>query len=116
MTDPVEPDIRASESEPVAAQPVQRTALTINIHSWATPIVGLVMFLLGWLGGFFVQSLIEPDRVLPTQEIQSVQPASPTSQANPNPGEVMQMVSAETRHFSGSEDAPVTIIEFSDYQ
>lgn len=48
-------------------------------------------------------------------------PEAPEISVNPNPQprnqeELMAYLVAQTRHFKGSADAPVTIIEFSDFQ
>jgi protein-disulfide isomerase len=90
-------------------------ALTITIQSWATPIVGLAMLILGAVGGFFLRPLIMPGDVPDTTAAQVEAPVV-TAAANPNSAQIMQLVTEQTRHFAGAEDAKVTIIEFSDYQ
>lgn len=35
------------------AEPPSPTALTITIHSWATPVIGLAMLLLGLVAGYY---------------------------------------------------------------
>jgi protein-disulfide isomerase len=44
------------------------------------------------------------------------QPPSPDPEAAATPDELMAMLIEQTRHFQGDPDAPVTIIEFSDFQ
>lgn len=97
-----------------------RAALTIVIHSWATPIVGVLMLVIGLLGGFFIRPLLTP----PSSAIvaspgagaasSSDATAIPPDQAS-NP-ELMALVVGQTRHFKGDPNAPVTVIEFSDFQ
>jgi len=101
---------------PAEEKPGARPALTINIHSWATPIVGLVALLLGLLGGFFLRPLIVPAPEAQT----SGSTANPQETVSPDQAAqrqaLMSQLIAQTRHFKGSPDAPVTIIEFSDFQ
>jgi hypothetical protein len=37
-----------------------RAALTITVQSWATPVVGLVMLVIGLLGGYFGRPFLAP--------------------------------------------------------
>jgi hypothetical protein len=89
--------------------PVKGAALTITIQSWATPIVGLVMLAVGLLGGYYARPLLAPTPSSSSQTTEGTQVSS-ASQA-----ELMEVVIAQTRHFKGDSDAPVTIIEFSDF-
>jgi len=93
----------------------EKTALTIHIHSWATPIVGFLMLVVGLLAGYFVRPVVSPllSKVTPT----------PTASASADTGEstasqpgLKDYVVAQTTHFLGDPNAPVTIIEFSDFQ
>ncbi|TKJ29532.1 MAG: hypothetical protein CEE40_07910 [Chloroflexi bacterium B3_Chlor] len=56
-----------------------------------------------------------------TPEPLSPTPVTPTATAGPSVGNtatptLMDIVAAETRHFVGDPNAPVTIIEFGDFQ
>ncbi len=107
--------------------PNEKTALTIHIHSWATPIVGLVMLVIGLGLGYFGRPFLT---VSQSQELAAAPKITPASQAvDPAAGEAMSQEAApestptlmefligQTRHFKGNPDAPVTFIEFSDYQ
>ena len=99
-----------SQEEPIH-QP-EKTALTIHIHSWATPIVGLLMLVIGLAGGYFLRPTVTPllgkATLTPTA---SEEVSSGASQ----PG-LKDYVVAQTTHFLGDENAPVTVIEFSDFQ
>jgi protein-disulfide isomerase len=118
VTDPVEPDLSdpaADDMESVEESQGKSPALTIVIQSWATPIAALLMLIVGLVGGFFLYPVVLPERQLITEVVNVGQPAA-TAVTNPDAGEVMQVVSQQTKHFIGDEDAPVTIIEFSDFQ
>jgi len=90
-------------------------ALTIVVHSWATPIVGVLMLVIGLLGGYFGRQLLLPQ---PSPGVaSSPAEAVASSQDQPaNPDELMAFVVGQTRHFKGDPNAPVTLIEFSDFQ
>lgn len=98
-----------------ATQPASKTpALVINIQSWATPIVGVVMLLVGLAGGFFLRPSA-PIAAVPTQTPAPAEP--PQSQASETDREaLMAALLPQVRHFLGDPNAPVTIIEFSDFQ
>jgi hypothetical protein len=127
MDDPSEVTPERSESAPLEAPapPPKRSAapsLVINIYTWATPIVGVVMLVIGLLGGYAGRPLIAPS---PTPTATSVPAtpvaAAPPAAAQPTPDpEILKQVMAslipEVRHFKGDPKAPVTIIEFSDFQ
>ncbi len=83
------------ESVPPSAPPTaSRSARKRGIPTW---IVGVVMLVIGMLIGFFGRPLVIP---------------APATGA----AAVVQAVLAQTRHFKGSANAPVTMIEFSDFQ
>ncbi len=105
-------------------------ALTIHIQSWATPLVGVVMLVVGLLGGYLGHPWLAPAlSPTPTKlavEVTSVPPSESSSSASaeqPVPEDqaarqqqLMEMVLSQTRHFKGDQNAPVTLIEFSDFQ
>lgn len=92
-----------------------KPAFTINFYSWATPIVGLVMLLVGLAGGYFGRPLLTQDGKQP--ESQATAPAvSLPEEAPQSAEEMMDLLVGQVRHFKGDANAPVTIIEFSDFQ
>lgn len=106
----------AEDPEETLVSKDERPALTIVIQSWATPIAALVMLIFGLVGGFFLRPVVLPERVMVTEIVNPVQPTSAAVATNPNSGEIMLVVMQQTKHFIGNENAPVTIVEFSDYQ
>jgi hypothetical protein len=109
----------------------KKPPLVINIQSWAIPIVGLVMLIIGIAAGYSSKALIaliNPDST-PTAVVTEVSSAEtvggematlPTSAPQPPSAaeleELMAFLVTQTTHFKGEADAPVTIIEFSDFQ
>jgi hypothetical protein len=105
------------ESEQDQAPEKKKPAMTISIQSWATPIVGLVMLVLGLFGGYYIRPMLDAQADQSDVSIRSQQP----SQDNPGASgagnqELMDYLVSQTRHFRGSETAPVTLIEFGDFQ
>jgi hypothetical protein len=93
----------------------QSPALTINIQSWATPIVGIVMLVVGVLAGFYAR----PSMLGQLPENASVTTpavAIPTADQTESQQRLMATLIPRTRHFLGDPNAPVTIIEFGDFQ
>lgn len=99
----------------IEKQNAEKTALTIHIHTWATPIVGLVMLVFGLLAGYAARPLVSPllSRVTPTP---TVIVEENTSETTTGQQDLKEIVVAQTNHFLGDPQAPVTLIEFSDYQ
>lgn len=91
----------------------RQSAITINIQSWAKPLVGVVMLIIGLLGGYFGRTFIggAEDQAAIPQAIAPVQ-----SQGGAGNEELMTYLVSQVRHFRGDPDAPVTLIEFGDFQ
>jgi hypothetical protein len=111
------PDPSPLEEPPSYAEPVSQNttpALVVNIYSWATPVAGVVMLVVGLLLGYFGRPLLVSSAGSSTQPTQVSQAGSggvttPTA-------DVMAYLVSQTHHIKGNQNAPVTIIEFSDYQ
>lgn len=103
-------------SEPQSAEsPSQPPALTINIHSWATPIVGIVMLVIGALAGFYARPSVLGQLPESTTRAGPVV-AIPTEDRSEAQQQLMASLLPKVRHFLGDSNAPVTIIEFGDFQ
>ena len=108
----------------VDEQVESRPAVVINVQSWATPIVGLLMLVVGLLGGYFGRPLLsEPAAPAGSAALTSPAPVA-TAPANEtgstasaaDRASLMEFLVSQTRHFRGDPEAPVTLIEFSDFQ
>lgn len=127
-----------------AETPQPRAAIMIGpliIQSAATPLVALIMLAVGLVAGYLLRPAFAPAAPVPTPvptpvaKMATVGPlvtgtpvtASSTPQTaagppTPNPTELAQRhaladnLASWTRHFKGNANAPVTIIEFSDFQ
>ena len=97
--------------EPEEVQPKRPPAITINIQSWATPLVGVVMLIIGLLGGYYGRPLVSG-----TKEQTTVPESITPTQADAGNEELMAYLVSQVRHFKGNPDAPVTLIEFGDFQ
>lgn len=83
-------------------------------HVWITIGVGAITFVLGLFGGYVLRPMI-------AQEQQGTQVSAPVDNSGvipsqPGNQEVMAYLESETRHFKGDPNAPVTMIEFSDFK
>ena len=79
------------------------------------------MLAVGLLGGYILRPLVSPQSPASSASPKSTETSSPGVSANDqnqlsNPEELMAAVVAQTRHFKGDPEAPVTIIEFGDFQ
>ena len=119
ITEELLPELEDTEDTQESPERSQ-AAFTIVVQSWATPILGIIMLIVGLLGGYYGRPLLETDQKsialddTPLTSTQSV----PTPDANlaAQQQELMAMIVSETRHFQGDPNAPVTIIEFSDFK
>jgi protein-disulfide isomerase len=115
--EPLETELPPTES-PEQPTDTSKPALVINIHSWATPIIGVVMLVIGLTAGYFGRPLIanvKPGEApVASQEQASGQVSQEQSPASTPT--LMEYLAGQTRHFQGDQNAPVTLIEFSDFQ
>ena len=115
-----EPQEFAPEEE--AAEEVakkEKAAITINIQSWATPIIALLMLIIGFFAGFY----LKPGGVTNNGQASETQPTvaavAATEQTQTDfatNDQLMSFLSSQERHALGDPDAPVTIFGFSDFQ
>lgn len=123
--------VESPENEEEEDELENSPALVINVQSWATPIIGLVMLVVGLVGGYLLYPeissrimgnasvAVSPTAVVPL--VDSTAGSEPTAVGNTEPSaasreELMAFLIDQTRHFQGNAEAPVTIIEFSDFQ
>jgi protein-disulfide isomerase len=113
--------------------PERKPALTVVIQSWATPLIGLLMLVVGLVAGFYLRPLLSQtdeaqqaaaslpptSAAAPVDSGQSVATAQPTADPTAvaeSQQDLMTFLIGNIRHFRGDPNAPVTIIEFSDFQ
>lgn len=126
-----EKDAGAAEydtEEPQDQDECVETTFWDDAKTTATATIGLVMLLVGLLLGYLVYPSVQPaiasrfgHEPTPTMVAQQQQP-SPEELAQQQAKqqaaleEVMNLLISETNHFRGDESAPVTMIEFADFQ
>jgi hypothetical protein len=105
----------AEELPPKKSKRQRSPSLVINFQSWATPIVGVVMLLLGLLVGYLIHPInaIQPAATADSSSAsaQTRPTADPTASK-----QLMDYLVTQVKHFQGDANAPVTLIEFSDFQ
>ncbi|MCB0194004.1 MAG: DsbA family protein, partial [Anaerolineae bacterium] len=82
-----------------------------NSSPWVLLIVGL---LIGGLGGFYLRPLIFPEQPSVVAPLASVDSSDEINELDPYQS-VMLAVSSGARHYQGDPDAPITIVEFGDF-
>lgn len=98
---------------------------------WLLPVVAAAALLIGLVGGYFGRPLLDQgptsgERAAQTPAAAEAEGENTPAQSAPRPTLsaeqeaqrqlVMETLIGETRHFKGSPDAPITILEFSDFQ
>ncbi len=94
----------------------ERPAISIVIHSWDTVLACVVTLVIGLVVGFLARPMV----AVGTPASAAAQPAEPpdpfVTKANSDPKGVMKVALNQVKHFRGRADAPVTMLEFSDFQ
>jgi protein-disulfide isomerase len=80
-------------------------------NPWVLLITGL---LVGSLGGFFLRPLMVPESEEPVAPLAAVEASNQINEPDPHQ-KVMLAVIAGARHFYGDPNAPVTVVEFGDF-
>ncbi len=112
-------EVEQKEIEQVEVEKPTLPVVTINVQSWATPIVGLVMLAIGLLVGFYVRplTLAQANTTTPNLPVVVTPPVViPTADNSAAQQSLMESLIPKVRHFKGDSNAPVTIIEFADFQ
>ncbi len=104
-------DYSEDEVEHETQAPNTTKPIAARINPVATLIAGL---LVGILVGYTGRPLVTPKPLSPTP-VTAPSDANPPA-SNPASATLMDSVVAQTRHFEGDPNAPVTIIEFGDFQ
>jgi len=104
------------QEESASIEPQKQPAVTITIQSWATPIVWILMLVLCLLVGYYVRPLILNQAQSEASINSSAPVVLPTEDNSAAQQKLMETIVAQTRHFRGDPNAPLTIIEFADFQ
>jgi len=112
----------AADTLPVESPDHPQPAITIQIQARATPILGLVLLIVGVLAGYFGRPLLDVPSA-PVNEVSASESSSSSGGDQPitedqlaRQQQLMELVLSRARHFKGDESAPVTLVEFSDFQ
>jgi protein-disulfide isomerase len=111
----VEIEPPAPTDEDTAPKPAQETGGTeksgVSPNPWLLLVIGL---LVGGLAGFYLYPLVIPETVTAVGPLAAVEESAEINKPDPHQA-VMLAVIAGARHFQGDENAPITLIEFGDF-
>lgn len=111
----IETELPEPVSEAATSVPVPATNNPIKSSTAPSPwLLLLVGLLVGGLGGFYLYPLIIPEREANVAPLAAVQDSGQINKPDPHQA-VMLAVIAGARHFQGDANAPVTLIEFGDF-
>ena len=106
----------------------KKPSLVLNVYSWWTPVLAIVMLVVGLVAGFLVRPYLTtrtPEiggttseaAVIPTEAVAGTPaPTTDPTQVAESRTQMMAFLVEQSRHFLGDENAPITMIEFSDFQ
>ena len=95
-------------------QPKKGPAITISIQSWTTPIVGIIMLIVGLFGGYYGGPMLEDAEE--QAAVPQINAPAPSEDTVVGAAEMMNNLVSQIRHFKGDPNAPVTLVEFGDFQ
>jgi hypothetical protein len=101
-----ESEIQETEFQEQAESPLKR--------NWPMIVIGVAMLVVGLVLGYIGRGFYGPEASA-AKATQAAVAVAVQTRASANK-EVMTMLIGATRHFKGDANAPVTIIEFSDFQ
>jgi uncharacterized protein HemX len=108
-------DLNESDVQPPASamveEPIQATG---NRNSMSMVVVGLIALVIGAFLGYVGRGQFGPEAQAAKATASAEAMLAATRQASS--AELMNYLRDNTRHFKGDANAPVTIIEFSDFQ
>jgi hypothetical protein len=127
-----DPEYSAEEEfspEEEGEAPARKPALVLNVYSWWTPILAIVMLVAGLAIGYVGRPYLStrypetsgtnPEVAAPTTEPTIAGTPSPTAdptQVAETRERMMEFLTGQARHYLGDENAPIVMIEFSDFQ
>jgi hypothetical protein len=79
-------------------------------------VIGLVMLVFGLLGGYFLRPLITPAGGTGSLPDETTSTGTQTQSSPEDREALMAALVPGVRHFIGDPEAPITLIEFSDFQ
>lgn len=107
--DPLE-EIQEKEESPEESEETQAS----GGKGWLVAVVGIVALIVGLGLGYLGRGTFGPEAQAAHGTSTAVSAAVQTRSASSK--EVMDLIIAETNHFMGDANAPVTLLEFSDFQ
>lgn len=123
-------DLKSEEMEEEGEAAERKPSLVLNVYSWWTPVLGIIMLVVGLLAGYYARPYVTarfPDMAgttseeaaSPTEAVAVAGTPAPTvdpTQVAESRDQMMTFLVGQARHFIGDENAPITMIEFSDFQ
>jgi protein-disulfide isomerase len=114
-TDPIQTEIPEQIQPDTPALPAQATVAEekngASPNPWLLLVIGL---LVGGLGGFYLYPLVIPEAETKAAPLAAVEDSGEINQPDPHQA-VMLAVIAGARHFQGDANAPITLVEFGDF-
>jgi len=102
------------ESENKVVENKEKKPTIVGRSTWLIVVVGLVMLIIGMFFGYFGRPLVGPEAKI-AKSTGTAQAIAVETQVAANK-QIMDYLSGKLQHFQGDPNAPVTIIEFSDFQ